>query len=69
MQDGSGRLSIGDNGSGIDATAAPRDGMGLQVLRYRADIIGGTLEVAPQAAGGTRVSCIFPLSQTDGSGA
>jgi signal transduction histidine kinase len=28
-------------------------------MNYRATMIGGTLEVAPDPAGGTSVSCIF----------
>jgi len=69
MCDGRGRLSITDNGRGIDRTEPSREGMGLQVLHYRADIIGGDLAVEPQEGGGTRVSCVFPLDHHEGSGA
>ncbi len=50
-------LSISDDGNGI--TAAPQsDGMGLKVMRYRAQLIGGTLQIGPTANGGTCVHCV-----------
>ena len=32
-------------------------------------LIGGDLAVEPQEGGGTRVSCVFPLDNHEGSGA
>ena len=38
----------------------PRDkGMGLQIMSYRAEVIGGILEVHGGPTGGTRVTCTF----------
>jgi signal transduction histidine kinase len=37
--------------------------MGLRMMRHRANLIGGTLEVKPVDAGGTRVRCIVPLDE------
>ena len=51
-------LRISDDGSGFDsATTGGRGGMGLNIMRYRARMIGGTLEVYPNAPTGTVVSC------------
>ena len=69
MRDGCGVLCISDNGSGIGRAVPSHDGMGLQILHYRAEIIGGQMRIEPRQCGGTRVSCTFPLNQNDGSGA
>jgi PAS domain S-box-containing protein len=69
MHDGGGRLCVSDNGTGIEHTAPSPDGMGLQILQYRAELIGGEMRVEPRQGGGTRVSCDFPLNHNDGSGA
>lgn len=36
------------------------DGTGLYIMKYRADIIGGTVEVRAAEPSGTKVVCIFP---------
>jgi PAS domain S-box-containing protein len=64
---GKGTLRIKDDGAGIAQSRANNQGtgqrtgqgMGLHIMNYRATMIGGTLEVAPDPAGGTSVSCIF----------
>ncbi|WP_433966671.1 ATP-binding protein [Tunturiibacter gelidiferens] len=56
-----GTLSINDDGAGIDERRENNHGMGLHIMNYRAGVIGGTLEVAPELPGGTTVICIFPL--------
>jgi PAS domain S-box-containing protein len=57
---GRGILSIQDNGSGIPEGAANQKGMGLHIMRYRAGIIGGVLEVSRYGERGTLVTCMFP---------
>lgn len=54
-------LSASDNGTGIPAVLPRNDGMGLRIMRYRAEIIGGLLSVQPNPAGGTVVRCSVPL--------
>jgi signal transduction histidine kinase len=51
------RLEIEDDGVGIHAHAHNPDGMGLNIMAYRARMIGGELAVASGAHGGTVVSC------------
>lgn len=53
------RLFVEDDGAGIVA-GAPTGGMGLRIMRYRAELIGGSLSVAPAPGGGTRVTCLLP---------
>ncbi|MBM4142799.1 MAG: hypothetical protein FJ225_04275 [Lentisphaerae bacterium] len=44
-----GRLTVSDDGRG----------MGLRIMRYRAEMTGGDLEIASNASGGTTVTCTF----------
>jgi len=51
------RINIQDDGCGFDPDAAAR-GMGLNLMKYRADVIGGTLNILRSKNGGTLVSCV-----------
>jgi signal transduction histidine kinase len=57
-------LSVVDDGIGFDppkfTTVGTKtaSGMGLLVMRYRAGVIGGVLEMVRQAAGGIEVRCV-----------
>jgi two-component system CheB/CheR fusion protein len=57
-KDGSVTLAVKDNGTGIPRKLPKRKGMGLRIMRYRAEVIGGALMVEPDPGGGTRVVCI-----------
>ncbi len=57
--DAGGRLSIRDDGGGIPEVSLRHDGMGLHIMRYRAGMIGGVLELK-QGGDGTLVTCMFP---------
>lgn len=50
-------LRVSDDGRGIEDLGADVDGVGLRIMNYRARSIGATLTVAPQASGGTMVTC------------
>jgi signal transduction histidine kinase len=55
-RDGEIELRVADDGEGLDETAARAShGMGLRIMRYRAGIIGGELEVRKGDGGGTSV--------------
>jgi len=55
------RLSVRDNGRGIDSTGAEAAGhWGLRVMQERAKRIGGRLDVCPAAGGGTVVLARVP---------
>jgi signal transduction histidine kinase len=56
-------LSIRDDGAGFSLPARNQDGMGLRILRYRARVIGATLNLQTQPGSGTTVTCLFlPVS-------
>jgi PAS domain S-box-containing protein len=50
-------LVVDDNGIGIPRKLPKRKGMGLHIMRYRAEVIGAVLNVEPNSRGGTRVVC------------
>jgi nitrate/nitrite-specific signal transduction histidine kinase len=37
--------------------------MGLQIMKYRSGMIGGTLEIRRDTARGTIVICTFPVNE------
>lgn len=61
---GEGMLSVEDDGRGLPEIPAGHAGMGLNIMSYRAKMVGGSLAVQRNAKGGTRVSCVFPLPET-----
>jgi len=56
-------LEIEDDGVGLPEPIPAGDGIGLRVMRHRAQLIGATLEITPSAAGGTLVRCCLPLGK------
>jgi PAS domain S-box-containing protein len=56
-------VSIEDNGRGFaQAPSDDEDGLGLKIMRYRAQMMGGELVIQSSAAGGAVVRCTCPLS-------
>ncbi len=53
-------LTITDDGRGFDAVAVAGDHMGLQLMRERAEMLGGTLDIASGAGGGTTIRLVVP---------
>ncbi len=62
LQQGGGRLrlAIVDDGRGMGPLSPTREGLGLRIMRYRAGLMRGSLEVAPNRPHGTRVTCVVP---------
>jgi len=56
------RLSIADNGHGLDGDTAPRSGNGLVNMRARLRKMGGRFEIASQKGRGTTVRFYVPLN-------
>ena len=55
-------LSVRDTGQGISPRMPKGAGLGLDIMRYRAGMIGATLEIASQPGRGTTVKCRLPLA-------
>lgn len=58
------RIQVEDNGKGFDPLASSRNGsthFGLQIMRERAESVGGELEIDSKAGAGTRVRLYVPI--------
>jgi signal transduction histidine kinase len=55
------RISVEDDGIGFDPISVRSGGMGLRIMRYRAKMIAGKLEVRKREGGGTVVACSCAL--------
>ena len=51
------RLCVADNGRGLDPAYAHGEGYGLRIMRYRARMIGGQIELGPRKGGGVLLVC------------
>ncbi len=55
-------LSVRDDGMGFAHEEAKNKGLGLRSMRYRANAIGGSFEIASRSKGGTEVRCSVHFS-------
>ncbi len=55
-------LVIRDTGIGLQAAPTSRPGMGLRIMRHRAELIGGRLTIRSAPNEGTEVVCVIPLA-------
>jgi PAS domain S-box-containing protein len=56
-------LTVEDDGIGLNSRAAgPMTGMGIRIMRYRARVMGGTLDLKSRPDHGTQVKCELHLS-------
>ena len=54
-------LTVADNGKGMPPPDPLHKGLGLRIMQYRSDVIGGSLEFsAPDTGTGTLVTCAVP---------
>ena len=57
-------IAVEDNGCGLPDDFRESEGMGLRIMRYRARVINGQLEVNHKPGGGTIVKCLVSGVQT-----
>ena len=55
-------LSVRDDGRGFGLPGANSTGMGIRIMRHRAQAIGASLDLSSQAGYGTNMGCEFGLS-------
>lgn len=55
-------LAVKDDGVGLPEALPEKRGIGMRIMRYRADMIGGTLAAERAPAGGTLVRCTLPAN-------
>jgi PAS domain S-box-containing protein len=56
-----GLLRIADDGSGFNPALLQSKGLGLRIMRYRAQMMAGSLRIESARARGTTISCWFPV--------
>ena len=54
-------LSITDDGAGLSPAFDKSHGMGLRIMNYRAEAIGGAVKIVPAQGRGTAVVCTFKI--------
>jgi PAS domain S-box-containing protein len=59
-------LTVADDGIGLPTTAWSAQGMGLDIMRYRAQEMGGRLDIRRGRSGGTIVRCSVPPEMLNG---
>ena len=63
------RLAVRDDGNGFPPDQVAGNGMGLRIMRHRADSIGAILRVQPNPGRGTEVECVLPKARLHAQGA
>jgi signal transduction histidine kinase len=58
--EGSLSLCVQDNGRGFDERIATTNGMGMKLMRYRAQMLGGDVTISNNKGGGVVVRCTCP---------
>jgi PAS domain S-box-containing protein len=53
-------LRVIDDGIGLSDELKPKQGLGFHIMNYRAQLMGGRLEIDSSKHAGTRVSCHLP---------
>lgn len=56
------RLRVQDNGKGISAQKRDSVGMGLNIMRYRAQMIGAAIDLRSSPSEGTVITCTVPYA-------
>jgi two-component system, LuxR family, sensor kinase FixL len=57
-------FSVTDNGVGLNTKTKTGHGLGIHIMRYRAESIGARLEFESLEKGGARVACYLPMTMT-----
>jgi PAS domain S-box-containing protein len=64
-QNGVGVLTIQDDGGGFPKKQVSHPGVGLSIMNYRANMVGGSLKVSPSEDRGITVTCLFPIPSAE----
>jgi PAS domain S-box-containing protein len=64
-KEGTGELTIQDDGDGFPKKPTGQPGVGLSIMNYRAVMVGGSLELQANPDRGISVSCKFPIRNVE----
>ena len=56
-------LTVKDDGLGLTNQRQKKTGMGMNIMRYRAGIIGGLLTIRNDSTDGAIVACTVPIAE------
>jgi len=56
-------LQVRDNGRGLPSPSRRRKGMGLEIMKHRASVIGASITISRARNGGTILNCLLPRQQ------
>jgi two-component system CheB/CheR fusion protein len=54
-------VSVQDDGKGFGTGKRPKKGLGLHMMRYRANALGGELKIERRRTGGMDITCVIPV--------
>jgi signal transduction histidine kinase len=57
-------LTVNDNGAGFSTDKKNQNGIGLRIMSYRAEMMGGVFNIE-NLKSGTRISCVVPIINYD----
>jgi signal transduction histidine kinase len=57
------KLEVEDDGHGFREAKETTAGLGLEIMRHRADVIGATLEISSTPNKGVRITCSLPENE------
>lgn len=63
VKNGGLKLTVENDGSDFPMGSTRDKGMGLRIMRHRAEMIGSSLDVRKGTNGGTIVACVFPSDE------
>ena len=66
LEGSTGLLTVSNNGLAFSSQAGDGDGIGMSIMKSRAEILGGSLSIAESTSGGVKVKCSFPLKNRKG---
>jgi two-component system CheB/CheR fusion protein len=52
-------LTVIDDGQGFESGEGHSGGMGIRIMRYRAQVIGAKLDLKSRPGQGTQITCVF----------
>jgi PAS domain S-box-containing protein len=58
-------LSVADDGCGLPEVIHANDGMGLRLMKYRADVIGADFAIGKRKKHGTRMTCLLRMTAAE----
>lgn len=58
-------LSVADDGHGMPDVVHAGNGMGVQLMKYRADVIGADFSIGRRKNHGTRITCLLRMAAAD----